>query len=72
MPYEYTLPEEYAEEEITGVITESIASHREFAQRRLATYVARCATFEQRYGMSSEDISGTLRGRHSGGPARVV
>ena len=38
MPYEYTLPEGYAEEEITGVIAESIASHREFAQRRLAAY----------------------------------
>ena len=54
MPYEYTLPEGYAEEEITGVIAESIASHREFAQRRLAAYLARCTTFEQRYGMSTE------------------
>ena len=51
MPYEYTLPEGYADEEITGVIAESIASHREFAQRRLAAYVERCITFEQRYGM---------------------
>ena len=54
MPYEYTLPEGYAEEEITGVIAESIASHREFAQRRLAAYLARCTPFEQRYGMSTE------------------
>jgi hypothetical protein len=53
MPYEYTLPEGYADEEITG-IAESIASHREFAQRRLTTYVERCTTFEQRYGMSTE------------------
>ena len=29
MPYEYTLPEGYADEEITGVIAESIASHRD-------------------------------------------
>jgi hypothetical protein len=36
------------------VIAESIASHREFAQRRLAAYVERCITFEQRYGMSTE------------------
>ena len=28
MPYDYTLPEGYADEEITGVIAESIASHR--------------------------------------------
>jgi hypothetical protein len=54
MPYEYTLPEGYADEEITGVIAESITSHREFAQRRLAAYVERCTTFEQRYGMSTE------------------
>jgi hypothetical protein len=54
MPYEYTLPEGYVDEEITGVIAESIASHQEFAQRRLATYVKRCTTFEQRYGMSTE------------------
>ena len=54
MPYEYTVPEGYTEEEITEVIAESIASRREFAQRRLATYVVRCATFEQRYGMSTE------------------
>ena len=47
-------PSGYADEEITGVIAESIASHREFAQRRLATYVERCTTFEQRYGMSTE------------------
>ena len=47
-------PEGYAEEEITGVIAESIASHRGFAQRRLAAYRARCTTFEQRYGMSTE------------------
>ena len=53
MPYEYTLPEGYADEEITEVIAESIASHREFAQRRLAAYVERCTTFEQRYGMST-------------------
>jgi hypothetical protein len=56
MPYEYTLPKEYAEEEITGVIAESIASHREFAQRRLAAYMACCTTFEQRYGMSTESF----------------
>jgi len=54
MPYEYTLLEGYTEEEIAEVIAESIASRREFAQRRLAAYVVRCATFEQRYGMSTE------------------
>jgi len=54
MPYEYTLPEGYTEEEITEVIAESIASRRAFAQRRLADYVARCAMFAQRYGMSTE------------------
>ena len=53
MPYEYTLPTGYTEEEITEVIAESITSRREFAQRRLAAYVARCAMFEQRYGMST-------------------
>jgi hypothetical protein len=54
MPYEYTLPEGYTEEEITQVIAESIASRREFAQRRLAAYETRCAMFEQHYGMSTE------------------
>ena len=54
IPYAYTLPEGYTEKEIAEVIAESIASRREFAQRRLATYVVRCATFEQRYGMSTE------------------
>ena len=53
MPYEYTLPAGYTEEEITEVIAESITSHREFAQRRLAASVARCAMFAQRYGMST-------------------
>ena len=71
MPYEYTLPEGYADEEITGVIAESIASHREFAQRRLAVYVERCTTFEQRYGMSTETFlerfeAGTLETSQSG------
>ena len=32
----------------------SFSPRREFGQRRLATYVVRCATFEQRYGMSTE------------------
>ena len=54
MPYEYTLPQGYAEEEITAVIAESIASQREFAPRRLAASMARCTTFEQRYGRSTE------------------
>ena len=51
-------PQGYADEEITGVIAESIASHREFAQRRLAAYVERCITFEQCYGMSTETFLG--------------
>ena len=49
-----SLSHSFTLEEITGVIAESIASHREFAQRRLAAYVERCITFEQRYGMSTE------------------
>ena len=54
MHYQYNIPEGYEEEEITAVLAESIASHLEFAQRRLATYQASCATFEQRHGMSTE------------------
>jgi hypothetical protein len=54
MVYQYTLPEGYEEGEIAAVIAESIASHLEFAQRRLAAYQANCATFEQRHGMRTE------------------
>ncbi len=65
MPYEYNIPTGYAEEEVKGVIDESIASRLEFAQRRLSAYQASCATFERRYGMSTQEFlekfeSGTL------------
>ena len=68
MSYEYTVPAGYAEEEINEVIDESITSRLEFAQRRLATYQASCATFEQQYGMSTQEFldkfeSGTLGDR---------
>jgi len=49
MSYPYHVPEGYAEEEITAVIVESIASHLEFAQRRLSTYQLHCSDFEQRH-----------------------
>ena len=54
MSYPYHVPEGYAEEEITAVIAESIASHLEFAQRRLSTYQLHCSDFEQRHGMSTK------------------
>ena len=65
MPYEYNMPAGYAEEEVQEVIDESIASHLAFAQRRLSAYQASCATFEQHYGMSTQEFldkfeSGTL------------
>ena len=56
MPYEYNIPTGYAEEEVKGVIAESIASRLEFAQRRLSAYQASCATFERRYGMSTQEF----------------
>jgi len=56
MPYEYNTLEGYPEEEIKEVIDESIASRLEFAQRRLAAYQASCTTFEQRYGMSTQEF----------------
>jgi hypothetical protein len=56
MPYEYTVPTGYAEEEINEVIDESIASRLEFAQRRLADYQVSCAAFEQQYGMKSDEF----------------
>jgi len=54
MPYPHNVPAGYAEEEITAVIAESIASHLEFAQRRLSAYELHCSDFEQRHGMSTE------------------
>jgi hypothetical protein len=54
MPYPHDIPEGYAEEEITAVISESIASHLEFAQRRLSAYQLHCSGFEQLHGMSTE------------------
>src|SRR6266850_6659693 len=54
MLHQYNIPEGYEEEEIAEVLAESITAHLEFAQRRLATYQASCATFEQRHGMSTE------------------
>jgi hypothetical protein len=54
MLHQYNIPEGYEEEEIAEVLAESITSHLEFAQRRLATYQASCAMFEQRHGMSTE------------------
>lgn len=65
MPYEYNMPAGYAEEEVQEVIDESIASRLAFAQRRLSAYQASCATFEQHYGMSTQEFldkfeSGTL------------
>jgi hypothetical protein len=56
MSYQYHVPGGYAEEEITAVIAESIASHLEFAQRRLSAYQMRCSSFEQRHGMSTEEF----------------
>ena len=56
MSYPYDVPEGYAEEEITAVIAESIASHLEFAQRRLSAYQLHCSDFEQRHGMSTEEF----------------
>jgi hypothetical protein len=56
MSYPHNVPEGYAEEEITAVIAESIASRLEFAQRRLSVYQLRCSDFEQRHGMSTEEF----------------
>ena len=56
MLYQYNTPEGYEEDEIAAVIAESIVSHLAFAQRRLAAYQAHCATFEQRYGMGTEEF----------------
>lgn len=65
MSYEYKMPAAYAEEEVQEVIDESIASRLAFAQRRLSVYQVSCATFEQHYGMSTQEFldkfeSGTL------------
>ncbi len=65
MPYEYHTPTGYAEEEVKGVIDESIAARLEFARRRLSAYQVSCATFERRYGMTTQEFlekfeSGTL------------
>ncbi len=56
MPYEYNTLEGYPEEEIKEVIDESIASRLEFAQRRLAAYQASCTTFENRYGLNTQEF----------------
>lgn len=56
MSYPYNVPEGYAEEEITAVIAESIASHLEFAQRRFSAYQLHCSDFEQRHGMSTKEF----------------
>ena len=56
MSYEYTILTGYAEEEINEVIDESITSRLEFAQRRLATYQASCAAFEQQHNMSTQEF----------------
>lgn len=56
MPYEYTVPTEYAEEEIHEVIDESLTSRLEFAQRRLAGYQANCLVFERQHGMGTQEF----------------
>ena len=56
MSCEYNAPAGYAEKEVKEVIDESIASRLEFAQRRLSVYHASCTTFEQRYGMSTQEF----------------
>ena len=56
MAYSHHVPEGYAEDEITAVIAESIASHLDFAQRRLSAYQLHCSEFEQRHGMSTEEF----------------
>ena len=56
MPYEYTVPAQYEEEEINEVIDESLASRLEFARRRLAAYQESCTAFEQQYGMSTQEF----------------
>ena len=68
MPYTYKTPEGYEDQEVTEVIAESIASHLEYAQRRLATYQRRCTAFEQQHGMRIEEFlerfeAGTLGDR---------
>ena len=54
--YPHNVLEGYAEEEGIAVIAESIASHLEFAQRRLSAYQLHCLDFEQRHGMSIEEF----------------
>jgi hypothetical protein len=56
MLYPHHVPEGYAEEEITAAIAESIASHLEFAQRRLSAYQLHRSDFEQRHGMGTEEF----------------
>ena len=56
MLYPYKVPKGYADDEVAEVIAESIASHLEFAQRRLSAYELRCTAFEQRYGMNTEEF----------------
>ena len=56
MASSHHVPEGYAADEITAVIAESIASHLDFAQRRLSTYQVHCSEFEQRHGMSPEEF----------------
>ncbi len=56
MTHTYKTPEGYDDQEVAEVIAESISSHLEFAQRRLATYQARCVAFEQQHEMSTEQF----------------
>jgi hypothetical protein len=66
MAYWDHVPAGYAEDEITAVIAESIASHLDFAQRRLSAYQLHYSEFEQRHGMNTEEFlegfeAGSLR-----------
>jgi hypothetical protein len=56
MASSHHVPEGYAEDEITALIAESIASHLDLAQRRLSAYQVHCSEFEQRHGMSPEEF----------------
>ena len=57
MSYPYRVPEGYAaEEEITAVIAEDVASHLEFAQRRPSAYQLHCAESDQHHGMNTEEF----------------
>ena len=56
MTHTYKTPEGYEEQEVAEAIAESILSHLEFAQRRLATYQTRCLAFEQQHDMSTEQF----------------